>query len=376
MTQLNRIEGIIRLTSPLHCASPDASLANADKNETPTHQQRVITKNSGIQKIPYFPGNDLRGRLRRKAAALVLDQITAKEKVSVDLYAGLNAGAITASPDSSDLSVEEALRARDNVYMGLFGGGARLLRSRYRASDMIPVLADTIDVGMVPKSFGETGETTWMPQGYNAPAKGWELIETIQVLRVDDVMRVMRPDELLRYIDNATQAVASQQAQILEQRTQRKEDKAAAKAGEIKSEEIAGKRDIGNVMSFQAIRAGAPLHFLVDLSDDTNDAHIGLMLLALQALVREQALGGWVRAGLGRFNADLQLTRNGMNMNVFKSDANGAQAELSESLQPYVCAAQDALSRLTAAEMMDFFTPRATAAKPAKSAKKSAAAQA
>lgn len=371
MTQQNRIEGLIRITSPLHCASPDSSLATPDKNETPTHQQRVLTS-TGIQKIPYFPGNDLRGRLRRKAASLVLNQITAKEKVSVDLYAGLNAGAISAQPDGSDLSVEEALRARDNVYMGLFGGGARLLRSRYRTNDLIPVIADTVALGSVPAVYADTSETNWLPQGYNGPAKGYELVETFQVLRVDDVMRVMRPDDMLRYIEDAPAAVAARQALAIEQRTQRKADKAAVKAGDLKAAEVSGKRDIGNIMSFQAIRAGTPLYCLVDFSDDVNDAHVGLMLLALRDLVREQALGGWIRAGLGRFNADLKLTRNGLPLDLFKSGMNGAQAELSEQVAPYVEAALEALAKLSAAEMKEFFMPRKSAAANEKLARKTA----
>ena len=369
MSQQNRIEGLIRLTSALHCASPDTSLATPDKNETPTHQQRVVT-NTGIQKIPYFPGNDIRGRLRRKAATLVLDQLVAKDQISVDLYAGLNAGAISAQPDTAELSVEEALRARDNVYMGLFGGGARLLRSRYRANDLIPVLADTIALGMVPAIYGETSDANWLPQGYSGPARGFELVETFQALRVDDVMRVMRPDDMLRYIADTSKVVADRQALVIEQRTQRKADKAAVKAGDMKSGEIAGKRAIENMMSFQAIRAGTPLYFLVDVADDANDAHIGLMLLSLQALVREQALGGWVRAGLGRFNADLKLIRNGLSLEIFKAGTNGAQAELSTEVEPYVSAAQAALAKLSADEMMDFFMPRVKAENAAKAGAK------
>lgn len=249
--------------------------------------------------------------------------------------------------------------------MGLFGGGARLLRSRYRTNDLIPVLADTVAVGMVPAVYAETSDTNWLPQGYNGPAKAFELLETFQVLRVDDVMRVMRPDDMMRYIDDATNAVGARQSLVIEQRTQRKSDKAAVKAGDKKSADIMGKRDVGNIMSLQAIRAGTPLYCLVDFADDSNDAHIGLMLLSVQALVREQALGGWIRAGLGRFNADLKLTRNGLTLDIFKAGANGAVAELSDDVAPFVAAALEALAKLTAAEMMAFFMPRKAEAEAA-----------
>lgn len=364
MTINNRIEGLIQLTRPLHCASPDKALVRGDNdNETPTMQMRIVTPQNGLQTIPYFPGNDLRGRLRRKAAALVLDHITVAGKVKLELYAGLNCGAISASPDSAELTVEEALRARDNVYMGLFGGGARLLRSRFRTSDLVPVIADTVDLGMVPRSYTEVegGGRQFLPasntnDGLKA-LMGWQLIQSTQVLRVDDALRVLRPDEIEQYIDDK-EAVARYQSAILGASATRKDEKTRAKAGEIKKTEVSKKVGVGNIAVFQSIAAGTPMYFQLDFADDVSDAHVGLMLLAIRELVREQALGGWTRAGLGQFNAHLHLVRNGERVSVFADGQNGADARLAVGTEHFVSEARKALAGLTAAEMMAFFAPR------------------
>lgn len=374
MTINNRISGILRLTSPLHCASPDKTLIkleDKDRNQTPTVQQRIVTRN-GQQQIPYFPGNDLRGRLRRKAAALVLDHVTASSKITPELYTGLTAGAVSASPESG-LTVEEALRARGNVYMGLFGGGNRLLRSRFHTSDVVPVVDATLEVGMVPKSFGDIDGQNFVPKMVTStgekPIEGWQLIQVTQVLRVDDLQRVLRPDEVVAYIDNAAETVAKFQSQNLESRVARKASKASAAAGDIKQGDIAGKKEVGNVMTFQSILAGTPMYCLIDLDDDTTDAHVGLMLLSLQALVREQKLGGWCRAGLGRFDATLTLTRGGETYPVFSSDCAGADAQLSAQTQVFVDAARAGIAEQTEAGLMAFFESRVPAAKDKKAAK-------
>lgn len=359
MTMTNKIEGILRLLSPMHCAAVGDS--GGEKNVTLTQKQSLITR-TGKRTFAIFPGNDLRGRLRRKAAALVLDHIVVAGKVKVDLYAGLMAGAITASPES-DLTVEEALRARDNVYMGLFGGGTRLLRSRFCANDLVPVLADTIEARIVPKHFGED----WVPTGFIAadmvgPLAGFGITDKRTSFRVDDVARVTNVNEMEQYIENVLVSVGQKQGETLSGRKERKDSKAAVKAGEIKSADLAGKKDLSNMFTVESIMRGTPMYCLIDLQNDASDAHVGLLLLALQALVREQALGGWIRTGFGRYSADLVLTRNGQRYQIFADGQDAADATLTAEVHAAFCVpAIAAIGTLTAESMMEFFTPRAAA---------------
>ena len=357
MTITNKIEGILRLLSPMHCATVGDS--GGEKNVTLTQKQSLITK-TGKRTFPIFPGNDLRGRLRRKAAALVLDHIVITGKVKVDLYAGLMAGAITASPES-DLTGEEALRARDKVYMGLFGGGTRLLRSRFSTNDLVPVLTDTIDAGIVPSHFGDD----WVPTGFTsngvvANLQGFGITDKRTSFRLDDVGRVNSVNDMEQYIENVLVSVGQKQGETLSGRKERKDSKAAAKAGEIKATEVAGKKDLSNMFTVESIMRGTPMYCLIDLQNDASDAHVGLLLLALQALVREQALGGWIRTGFGRYSANLLLTRNGQRYQIFADGQDSADATLTAEVHAAFCVpAMVAIGTLTAESMMEFFTPRA-----------------
>lgn len=356
MSQHNHIEGTFRLRTPLHCSSPDKSLAQ--DNETPTVQMRIVTS-QGERRIPYFPANDLRGRLRRKAAKIVLDHICATSKVSVQLYAGLCAGAVSGQPEGI-LSIEEALRAGRNVYMGLFGGGNRLIRSRYSCQDLVPILQETIDIGMVPEAFGQSDHSNFLPMRHSAagdrPMEGWSLVQHRHFLRIDDVMRVMRPDEMQEYIADVVSSVTHAQESTFNESQARKGDKAKAETGEIKASDVKKKTDIGNIMGLQSIAAGTPMYFFLDFFDETSDAQVGLMLMALRDLVAEQRLGGWGRAGMGKFSADLTLKRHGESLQIFSQTHAAQDAALSPAVAHLVQAAQAEIAELSQESLSAFFS--------------------
>ena len=153
-TNNHTIDLNITLTAPLHLAYPDNSVAlnpEKPKKKTSLTVKKPVLIGGDLTQVPFFPANGTRGGLRRKAAARVMKYLTAQARVPSSLYLGLTCGAATGSPDSTALSVEELLRARQNVYMGMFGGGARLLSSAYKVSDLNPVLDLTVKAGMVPE---------------------------------------------------------------------------------------------------------------------------------------------------------------------------------------------------------------------------------
>ena len=262
------------------------------------------------------------------------------------------------------MTIEEVNRALANPYMGLFGGATRLLRSRFRVNDMIPVLRDTVDAGIVPEGLmGPEWQPMVSNDGSPQHLTGFHVSESRTSLRVDDVGRALNPTEMEKYIEDAVNAVAAKQAQTLADRGERKADKAAAKAAKEAGEkagDIAGKKDVGNMYSIEAIIRGTPLYWLIDLANDATDEHVGLLLLSLQDLVREQALGGLIRNGFGRYSANLTLTREGQKYTIFQDGKNAADATLTDDVYKAFCEpALAAIQKLTAQDMMEFFTPRA-----------------
>lgn len=363
MTVNTNIQGTFKLISPLHCTTPgdfginDRGYVVPGKTGRPcvaTMHQRILA-NGQRDNIPYFPGNDLRGRLRRKAAAIVMASLQAMgEKVPVDLYAGLCSGAANARPEN-DLTIEEAVRAARHVYMGLFGGGTRLLRSGYSVSDAVPIISSTVAAGLVPAGFGGYAEkalplTTQSSAENNGYGDGWKLTDVRHVLRVDDVMRVLRPQELEALITDATESVTAYQRGVLDNRKNRKE--AADTGVEVK------KSDVGNMVSIQSIVPGVELYVRLDLRDSLTHAQVGLMLCALRDLINEQGLGGWIRTGFGRFDAEhFTLTLEGEEVAIFERGENG-DYQLTSALASYVESMRAELAELTAPGLLAFFTPR------------------
>lgn len=377
MTINTNIQGIFKLTSPLHCAAPGEFGINENGYVVPgktgrpctaTMHQRILA--DGVRdSIPYFPANDLRGRLRRKAAALVMESLAAMGlKVPVDLYAGLCSGASGARPEN-DLTIEEAVRASRHIYMGLFGGGTRLLRSGFSIQDVVPIVGSTVRAGMVPEGIGDYAEkplpaSTRGDEDTQSRTDGWKLTDVRHFLRVDDATRVLRPEEITAYVENAPDSIIALQKTVLENRQARKES-AEDGASDVK------KSDVGNMQSLQSIIPGTELYVRIDLADAMTPAQVGLMLCSLVALVNEQGLGGWVRTGFGRFDAEhFTLTIEGEEVAIFERSQKG-DYQLAEALSPYVEAMRSELEALTVADLLEFFTPRKepVAAKTTKKAK-------
>jgi CRISPR type IV-associated protein Csf2 len=346
MSKTNRIEGIIRLSSPLHCASYSEKNAQG-ANITHTMTMNIVNTDGTRDTMPYFPGNDLRGRLRRKAAGFVIPALVNGKKVPLDLYVGLTCGASNNQPEN-DLSVEEALRSAKNVYMGLFGGGKRLLRSRFSVQDLVPITQSTINAGLVPEKYAISDAVT----DAKLVDSAFKLLHTFQFVHVNDAYRVMRAEEMERSIENFEDNMPEYQAQIIKERAEKK-------AGE------GGKKlDIDNMMGIRAITPGAPMYFRLDFDNAVSDAQVGIMLMGLAELVNEQKLGGWSRAGMGRFNVvEMSLYRNSAidSVNIFDKD-DGDGYRLAENVNQYTALAREEIGRLSMSDMLSYFT----ASKPEK----------
>lgn len=338
------IQGIIRLVTPLHHASENTKTDDGKGNVTRTAVQTIYPK-SGRTEVPYFKATSLRGGLRRDAARIVLGHLTTDKKIQRGLFTGMMTGSENAAPDSASLTVEEALRARKNVFMGLFGGGARMLPSRYYPQDMLPVIPSTIDIGMVPSKYAE-GEDNIMVK-----ANGRDLINTYSAFSVDDVVRVMNIDDIENFIENSVEAIAEHQASVAANKDERKSAKTSKDTAAPK------KIDKSNILNFEAIAAGVPLYFRLSLKEGVTDAQIGLMLKALTKMINDQDFGGWIRAGFGRVSADLTINVEDEVVPVFMNGDD--KYLLNPSLEDrFGAALQIDLHKLTVPEMQAFYSNR------------------
>ncbi len=346
------IDGIFRLTRPLHVSAGAENVNGKNTNLTMT---MPLVRQNGVDQLPYFPGNDLRGRIRRFAARMVMSHLASTGvKIPLSIFTGLMSGTASASPDTASLTVEEAMRARYHLFMGVFGGGARLLRSGFRVMDLIPILQVTISAGMVPARMGEISDTTFTPkirsEGVTVSLKPWQLLHKYNFLKVDDVYRVTNTTDIEHNLEDATQEIMAYQQQTIANKMERRKSK------EEGSKDAPTKTDVGNMMTVQAIAAGTPMYYAMEMSDHLSDAQIGLLIYALQELINEQALGGWVRSGLGKFTVDLTFTREGESFNLFNLE--DREYVIAPQAAHYVEATKLALASIQLPELIEFYSPR------------------
>lgn len=351
MTTKNHIEGAINLSTAMHVTEFD--------KPGETMQKPIITP-EGRFYMPYFPANDLRGRLRRKAASRIFAVWKKKGfAISEALYLGLTCGASSGNPEN-DKSVEEVVRANQNVYMGVFGGGTRMLRSGYRVQDLDVISQTCIDAGVVPAHLGESTEGGFVPMEYKDGQKmpirdGFKLLHTYGILRVDDIMRAVRIDEMEGVIEGGREGIAAYQASVLGERTNGKAAKALAKETGVAAEKVARVR-VENMQSFRAVASGTPLYLRMDMADTLTPAQTGLLILCLRDLFEEGSFGGYERLGLGKVSVrKMKLMIDGEAISMFDDEH---ALTLSAKAAELTKLAEDAVEALTVEEMKLFFVSK------------------
>ncbi|CAJ4330247.1 CRISPR type AFERR-associated protein Csf2 [Burkholderia pseudomallei] len=342
---MTTIDVTLTLTSPLHLAYPGNTPEAREednrekKNKALTFKKKLMTGDA-VWYVPCVPGNGLRGALRRKVADRLQKHLCAGDQsIPAELYVGLTCGASSGSPDNTPLSVAELLRARTNVYMGTFGGGARLLESAYRVSDINPVLKVTLERGVVPAFCAD----------YVQPKRGgdseyvapWEITDCYHLIRRDDLMSGRGGVSLSQFVSSAD--AAAYQAQVVELESERKADKG-------------GTKSVRNMMAIEAICAGTPMHFRIDVKPGFGDEHVGVLLLALCDIFAENAIGGWCRSGFGQYRVDQLRVTDGEECAVFTELHEDGVFRLPVQLSRYTEAAKEGIRRITLEEMMGYFT--------------------
>jgi CRISPR type IV-associated protein Csf2 len=303
------IDTLIRLTSPLHVTEPSDGYwnpytENFTSGSAPGAERfpcaRIpymplarsteggAEKSSGVR-VPVFPSNSARGKLRRCAAALVYAALRARgEKISLELYHVLQCGAASASPDGS-ATVSETARAAKHPVAGLFGGGPKLVWGHLSVGIAYPVTPDTL------------GDQ--VPEQFEAHCVKGKLTHVAHITKVDDILR--GTGNVPTIIENPEEAIAKWLA-FLGASNKNKEKAVTgtdAKAA-TKAEDKAGdkKRHLATLAYKEFVIPGVTFHaaHIVD-ADLIGDAGMGLFILALIGMANEQRIGGGYRDGFGRF---------------------------------------------------------------------------
>lgn len=297
------IEGIIRLVTPLHVASMSKSQKvdenGKNKNVSRTTKMPIFT-DGGVAMLPYFPGNDLRGRMRRAAAKAIMDVV---QPVSLPIYHALTCGSAGPSPESGKKSVKMIIESKNDLYLGLFGGGARLHRGACRVRNMVPMLPGAEELGLIPEGAIERNAISFPAEGND----GFQSVTSCyNFTRNDDLLKgqdLGAPMRIKNYADVA-------QAWEARLSSDKKEDDK--------------KLGISNIMTIEAISTGVPMYLRIDFDNHATDAQIAFAARCLVDVLNGP-IGGKVSGGFGVTKIQsLSLVTDGGSLNILgESDGVG-----------------------------------------------------
>lgn len=289
---MHRLHLLIKTRSPLHIAAPGDLRADPQTGKymygskvgipCTSIQRMSIHTPDGLLKLPVIAANNVAGHLRRHGAALVLEALAAKEqKVSLSTYAVLQCGAATGFPDGGSLRYQEYKEAVDHPYLGLFGGGPKLIRRGFRLSNALPL------VEQVRELLGNLGHPCGKEHEITVGAK--QLAQILFFRRMDDLRELANVAQMETSIEDFQASFEARQTLILED--------------EAKGRDEAGSNT--STKTFQAMELVLP-GVVFDMSADlfVNPAQMGLFLLSLDRFAAQDRLGGQSRNGFGQFSLE------------------------------------------------------------------------
>lgn len=304
------VRGVISLTSELHVSAfgdwtPVEAQGRAD-NTVPTAKKKIAKfkikrqieaddDSSFVEQAPtakptliaYVAGNSVRGRLRRIAADKIKQALIEKDQgLKPNAYYLINCGSTSTQGAKGAYSVLRHKQVRDDLFLGIFGAETDYM-SRLITPDIIPVLKETLELGMVPAEF----------ESFVMPIEPYQMYNVFTLTKKDDFIAqrdAMAPDVVIDY-ENAYHELAKDRLQNV---AARKEDAAVKKT------------DFENIISFEAVMAGTAMYFTVGARNIRPD-QAGLLISSIGELTHTRPLGGNARYGLGRFTGSLDLIVDG-----------------------------------------------------------------
>lgn len=278
------LKAILKTLSPMHISSAGSFRLNIEKMTA----ERQSEKNSdwfpcnGIQRInmsgeysvPVIPANNIAGRLRRHVAELVLKAATAQgKKVSLHAYSALMCGAVGSSPDKRALTYAEYKKSQDHPYIGLMGGGPRMLPRRVRVLNGLP-LTDAVISTMENQMHPAASEHL----------QNNSIVQTWTCRHNDDLMELVNVPLQEASIENYVTEIQERQNAII-------------------AEKAKGDRSKLSTFSFSALEFVVPgAHFNLGFELDVNEAQMGLFLMAIDSFASKERIGGQSRNGFGAFS--------------------------------------------------------------------------
>lgn len=355
-TKTYRIHGFLKTLSPLHIASPTKARWNHEKGEyakgtdgiacTPIQRMAlpILRKNEETgaispANVPVYTANSLNGALRRSAAAIVFDALLdRKEQVAIDTYSAMTCGAVTGKPDGNPIMFDEYREVRNHPFLGLFGGGPRMMTRHVRVHNMVPITEETEFMFAGVAKHPALDDVEDFKQTIFVP-KGTRLVQVWTFTRSDDLRDLTDAAMQSQVIADFEKKFRERQALILSD----KESK--------ENQEEGGRFSTRVFSAFEFVVPG--VYFPMTFELNVTEEQMGLFLLALDRFAETERIGSMSRNGFGQFSLEkvvlTEVDTDTIHKNLF---LNGRlnRTENSPAL-PYLKKWADAAPKLSAARL-------------------------
>lgn len=306
-----KIDIISKNIAPLHHAVPESArydtkngkIVGETANAAPLVRTRHMPVYVGdkMVRLPIFSANGIAGRLRRKAAYRVLDAMRENAKGSQVVRPtihSMSCGSPSSSPNMK-VTLDDIEAANADAFLGLFGGGPRMLRKKFSVGDMIPIDSSTLEHGMVPMRFQDLANSPKYFHGCGCDGYTYVICFT----KVDDITRFTNanmPDYMENYEEEARKWIES----IESSQAERKQDKEKKKDKDVKvakddKDEKSKKVILGAQNAIEVVVPGVNFYTSIDIRPHATEASIGLLIHAIKDFTSEK-LGGWLRSDFGK----------------------------------------------------------------------------
>ncbi|MPQ69348.1 type IV CRISPR-associated protein Csf2 [Pseudomonas sp. MWU12-2323] len=333
-----KIEVILRNRSPLSSAAPGQKTISIDNvlnvpNGFPLTAMRTMAiPVDGQDKpafVPVIPGNSIRNVLRRSMLSLVLDQVRGKATMSIGAYAAACSGNASGNPEGVPPLFDELLSVRNHVFLGLFGGGPRMIRGRLSVDTLYPLHASAQRV---------------LGAGYEDRYVAGRLTQYIWMNRKDPITRIASEEESSVITDGRAEITSWALNQInssirgAEKRKTKtaKSDKASDDAGVDAATAAKEDRGLNTLNAHEVTLPGIDWLLSIRIEKPT-PAQVGLVLKGIEGL-NSMTIGGGHSKGYGVVEVqEVQLKVGSVSTNVwdgigYSEDVTGYFDELTEAL--------------------------------------------
>lgn len=181
--------------SPLFSAAPAVSSISLDGTINPagggfpftrTRTMKMVAPTmDGEMKtayVPIIPSNTMRNLLRRSMLKNVLEPaLTGNVQLSVGAYAAIYSGSATGNPDGKPSSFDETVETRNHPFLGLFGGGPRMLEGRLQIDSLYPI---------------HTNASAVIGDGFESELISGSITDAVWTRRVDPFTKITDTDDI------------------------------------------------------------------------------------------------------------------------------------------------------------------------------------